>query len=768
MSVLIRSFKPFLAGCIAFAGISAVLLTVSTHAEAASVRGIEVKGNQRIEAETVRSYMQIVPGDEYSPGKIDTSLKTLFRTGLFSDVRIFRRGSVLVVEVEENPVINRVNFEGNRELDDETLAKEVELRPRVVFTRARAQADAQRIVTLYRRSGRFSARVEPKIIKLSQNRVDLVFEINDGPTTKIQRINFVGNREFSDSQLRRVISTSESAWWKFFTSSDTYDRDRLDFDSELLRRHYLKNGFADFRVLSANAELARDGGSFFITFTVEEGPQYEFGESTVATSVPSLDTGQLSGVLKSREGATYDATKVDKSIENLTIEAGKSGFAFAQVRPRAERDEENRRISVVYQVEEGPRVYIERIDIVGNVRTLDRVVRREIRLVEGDAYNRILVDRARRRITALDFFRKVNIKEQRGSSPDKVILVVEVEEKSTGSLAFGAGFSTAETILGDVTLTERNLLGRGQFVRLRTSLSLKRQQIDLKFTEPYFLGRDMSFGVDIYGTETDLQKESSFDTRQIGAGLRFGFPLSENSRLTTRYSFTNDRIKDVNTSKASLAIIQSKGNSNTSLIGYTVSYDTLDAPLAPTSGVRASFTQDLAGLGGNVFYLRTGVKGEYYHNIHEGVVGLLRGSAGYITGWNGKKTRILDRFYKGGGSFRGFKRSGIGPRDTGATNNDALGGEAFAIGTAEVSFPVGLPEEFGIRGAVFTDFGTLFDAPSSGAKNLRDDASLRASVGASVLWTSPLGPLRFDFAEAFLKESYDKTEFFRFSLGTRF
>ena len=768
MSVLIRSFKLFLAGCIAFAGVSAVLLTVPTDAEAASVRSIEVKGNQRIEAETVRSYMQIVPGDEYSPGKIDTSLKTLFRTGLFSDVRIFRRGSVLVVEVEENPVINRVNFEGNRELDDETLAKEVELRPRVVFTRARAQADAQRIVTLYRRSGRFSARVEPKIIKLSQNRVDLVFEINDGPTTKIQRINFVGNREFSDSQLRRVISTSESAWWKFFTSSDTYDRDRLDFDSELLRRHYLKNGFADFRVLSANAELARDGGSFFITFTVEEGPQYEFGESTVATSVPSLDIGQLSGVLKSREGATYDATKVDKSIENLTIEAGKSGFAFAQVRPRAERDEENRRISVAYQVEEGPRVYIERIDIVGNVRTLDRVVRREIRLVEGDAYNRVLVDRARRRITALDFFRKVNIKEQRGSSPDKVILVVEVEEKSTGSLAFGAGFSTAETILGDVTLTERNLLGRGQFVRLRTSLSLKRQQIDLKFTEPYFLGRNMSFGVDIYGTETDLQKESSFDTRQIGAGLRFGFPLSENSRLTTRYSFTNDRIKDVNTSKASLAIIQSKGNSNTSLIGYTVGYDTLDAPLAPTSGVRASFTQDLAGLGGNVFYLRTGVKGEYYHNIHEGVVGLLRGSAGYITGWNGKKTRILDRFYKGGGSFRGFKRSGIGPRDTAAANNDALGGEAFAIGTAEVSFPVGLPEEFGIRGAVFTDFGTLFDAPSSGAKNLRDNASLRASVGASVLWTSPLGPLRFDFAEAFLKESYDKTEFFRFSLGTRF
>ena len=753
---------------VAFAGVWAVNLTVATHAEAAPIRSVQVEGNQRIEAETVRSYMQISPGDEYSPAKVDASLKTLFRTGLFSDVRIFRRGNILVVSVEENPIINRVSFEGNRELDDEALAKEVELRSRVVFTRARAQADAQRIVALYRRSGRFSARVEPKIIKLSQNRVDLVFEITDGPTTKIERINFVGNREFSDSQLRRVISTSESAWWKFFTSSDTYDPDRLNYDSELLRRHYLKNGYADFRVLSANAELARDGESFFITFTVEEGPQYEFGESTVATSVPSLDVEQLTGVLRSEEGATYDATKVDKSIENLTIEAGKSGFAFAQVRPRAERDEENKRISVVYQVEEGPRVYIERIDIVGNVRTLDRVVRREIRLVEGDAYNRILVDRARRRITALDFFNKVDIKEQPGSSPDKVILIVEVEEKSTGSLAFGAGFSTAETILGDVTLTERNLLGRGQFVRLRTSLSFKRQQIDFKFTEPYFLGRNMSFGVDIFATETDLQDESSFDSRQIGAGLRFGFPLSENSRLTTRYSFTNDKIKDVDTANASLAIIQSQGTSNTSLIGYTVTYDTLDAPLAPTSGVRASFTQDFAGLGGDVFYVRTSAKGEYYHNIYEGVVGLVRGSAGYITGWNGKKTRILDRFYKGGESFRGFERSGIGPRDIGAPNEDALGGEIFAIGTAEVSFPVGLPEEFGIRGALFTDFGTLFDAPSGGAAVFRDDASLRASVGASVLWTSPLGPLRFDFAEAVLKESYDKTEFFRFSLGTRF
>jgi outer membrane protein insertion porin family len=769
MRISLMPFRLIAAVWVAVVGVSLWGLGGVSPAAAQTIRSIQVEGNHRIEAETVRSYMQIAPGDAYSAEKVDASLKGLFRTGLFSDVKISRRNDVLVVLVEENPIINRVSFEGNRELDDDALAKEVELRPRVVFTRARAQADAQRIVALYRRSGRFSATVEPKIIQLSQNRVDLVYEINDGPVTKIERINFIGNRVFSDSQLRGVIATSETRWWKFLTSSDSYDPDRLNFDRELLRRHYLKNGYADFRVLSSTAELARDGKGFFITFSVEEGPEYSFGPSTVATAVPSLDVDRLQDAIRSQEGRTYDATDVDKSVENLTIEAGKEGFAFAQVKPRADRDEETRTIAVVYEIEEGPRVYIERIDIVGNVRTLDKVIRREIRLAEGDAYNRVLVDRARRRITGLDFFAKVDIKELPGSAPDKVIMVVEVEEKSTGSLAFGAGFSTAETILGDITLTERNLLGRGQFVRVRTSMSFKRQQVDFSFTEPYFLDRNMSFGVDIFATETDLQDESSFDTRQVGAGLRFGFPISEDAKVTLRYSFTNDRISDIK-STASVAIKSAAGTSNTSLVGYAVNYDTLDSPVDPTSGVRATFAQDLAGLGGDVYFVRTSVKGEYYYSIFDGVVGLLGGSAGYTTGWNGKDVRILDRFFKGGESFRGFERSGIGPRDVSTSNDDAVGGQAFAIGTAEVTFPVGLPEEFGVRGAVFSDVGTLFDSPSApaGAIIKGDDAALRASVGVGILWKSPLGPVRFDLAEAILKESEDKTELFRFSIGTRF
>jgi len=746
------------------------LRVVSPAAAQSVISSIVVQGNQRIEADTVRSYLVISQGDPFDPVRIDDSLKALFRTSLFSDVQIFRQGGNLIVQVDENPIINRINFEGNREVTDDALLKEVQLRPRTVFTRARVQSDLQRLNAIYRRSGLFTARIVPKIIRLPQNRVDLVFEISEGEETQIERINFVGNREFSDSELRQVISTGESAWWKILGASDNYDPDRLSFDRELLRRHYLQNGYADFRVVSGTAELARDGERFFITFTVEEGPKYQFGEIRVDVGNTSLDADAVLQEITTLEGDTYDANEVDKSIEQITLQAGKLGFAFAQVRPNAERDEENLRINITYTINEGPRVYIERIEVVGNVRTLDVVIRREMRLVEGDAYNRILVDRARRRITSLDFFNTVEIKEQQGSSSDKVILVVQVDEKSTGQLNFGAGFSTTEAILGTVSLSERNLLGRGQFVRLSTSLSFKRQQLDFSFTEPYFLGRQIRAGVDAFATETDLQSESSFDSRQIGGGLRFGFPLSENSSLALRYNFTNRRISDVDGS-ASLAIQQSAGTTNISTVGASWIYDTLDSPLNPTSGFRIAIDEDIAGVGGDVFFWRSEGRATYFYTIFESVRFMLRASGGYIGSLNGDKVAIIDRFFKGGESFRGFERSGIGPRDlTPGSNGDSLGGQAFAIGTAEVSFPLGLPEEFGVRGAVFGDVGTLFSAPeaSSNPFVVGNNADPRASVGVSLLWTSPLGPLRFDLAYPLVKESFDQEEFFRFSAGTRF
>jgi outer membrane protein insertion porin family len=762
---------------------------LSATALAQTVSRVIVEGNQRVETETILSYTQISPGDPITEEAMDESVKALFQTGLFADVDVAARGSTVVVRVEENPLINRVNFEGNSEIKDDNLLKEVELRERMIFTRARVQSDVQRIVALYRRSGHFSARVEPKIIRLPQNRVDLVFEINEGGATQIERISFIGNEAFSDGQLRRAISTAESRWWKFFATTDNYDPDRLEFDKELLRRYYLKNGYADFRVVSATAELAPDGESFFISFMVEEGPEYKVGAVSVNTGNTTLDPNTLNGLIKTNSGSRYNANMVDRTVEELTLEAGKSGFAFAKVEPNIERNPESQILDIVYDIQEGPRVYIERIDIRGNVRTLDEVLRREIRLVEGDAYNRILVDRARRRLTALDFFEKVDIREEPGSRADQVVLVIEVQEKSTGSIAFSAGYSSTETIIGSISVQERNFLGRGQNVGLSTNLSLKRQAVNFSFTEPYFLGRRVSAGIDGVFQRTDLEKESSYSTQQYGGGFRLGFRLDENSTVGTKYSFLHRIVEVSDDADVSWAILDSEGTTNKSMFGLNYTYDQLDNPLKPTSGYRLQSMNEFAGIGGDVRYASAEVAGYYFYPLMEGFVVKVKGTGGHMEGWGGEEVPILDRFFKGGESFRGFARSGIGPRmerqvsgtPTGST--DAIGGQTYAIGTVEVSFPVGLPEEFGVSGSVFSDFGTLFNAPEEdrlpgGGKfcdgsstptcDVFDTAEFRASVGAGLTWDSPFGPLRFDVAYPFLKADYDKVEYFRFGIATKF
>ncbi|MGE0211837.1 MAG: outer membrane protein assembly factor BamA [Parvibaculaceae bacterium] len=766
--------------------------SLPTPAFAQAVTNIIIEGNQRVEPDTVTAYLQVQPGEVATPDRIDESIKALFQTGLFSDVQIFRRGSSLVVRVEENPIINRVNFEGNDELNDKALTKEVELKERMIFTRARVQSDVQRLVALYRRSGLFAARIEPKIIRLPQNRVDLVFEIDEGAKTRIETINFVGNEAFSDSTLRSAINTSTSAWWKFFSSTDNYDPDRLAYDRELLRRYYLKSGFADFRVISATAELAPDGESFYITFTVEEGPQYDLADITVNAGETTLDPNVLQDALTVHKGQRYDATKLDKSVENLTIEAGKSGYAFARIEPQIDRNIEGRTLNVTFNIQEGPRVYIERIDIVGNTRTLDYVIRRELRLVEGDAYNRVLVDRARRRLTALDFFEKIDIQETQGSASDKVLITIAVVEKSTGTINFAAGYSTVEQVIGSVSITERNLMGRGQYVRLSTALSFKRQSIDFSFTEPYFLDRNVAAGFDAYATRTDQTSESSFRTQQFGGALRTGFYLSDTMRLNTKYGFTH-RIIDIrnNINKISPAIRQAEGSDNISLASVGFVYDDLDNPLKPTSGFRVEANETIAGLGGDVYYFKSELDAYYFMPLlFEGVVLKVKGSAGHVQGWMGEDVPIIDRFYKGADSFRGFARAGVGARMSNGMNfaggdpekyrEDAIGGQTFAIGTLEVTFPLGLPAEFGVEGAVFTDFGTVFNVPENdipantglclGSQTCKvfDSVSPRVSVGAGVIWQSPFGPLRVDVAYPLVKEDFDETELVRFSVGTRF
>ena len=746
--------------------LAAVILGLWMGAAAAQERTIEsvlVEGNERIEADTVRSYMAVGPGDEFDADAVNESLKSLFASGLFADVAIRRERNALIVSVVENPIINRVIFEGNDAIEDDNLEAEIQLQPRVVYTRPRVQSDLQRLTDIYRRSGRFAATIEPKVIQLPQNRVDLVFEVNEGPVTGIRRINFIGNAHFSDSALRDVIQTRESAWYRFATTADNYDPDRLTFDRELLRRFYLANGYVDFRVVSAVAELTPDRSDFIVTFSLEEGDRYRVAAIDIESQLRDLAPEELLPVIEIEVGDWYDAEQVEETLVALTEVVGSRGYAFVDVQPRIERDREATTVDVTFEIDEGPRVYVERIDIVGNVRTLDEVIRREFRLVEGDAFSSALIRRSRQRIMNVGFFDKVDISTSEGSAPDRSVLTVEVSEVPTGELSFGAGVSSAEGLLGDISIRERNLLGRGQDLRLGLTASASRQEIDLSFTEPYFMERDVAAGFDVFNRTIDLQDESSFDRETIGLTLRVGYPLSERLRHSVSYTFKNDDVSDVSPT-ASRFIREQEGETTTSAVSHTLTYDLRDSIIDPTEGYVVRFGQEFAGLGGDNRYIKHTLRYGHYFSIADGWIlsGLLR--SGYIVGLD-DDVGIVDRFFLGGSSLRGFEPSGVGPRD--AETGDALGGNLFYSLTGELSFPLGVGEELDLRGATFTDIGSLTEIDASGSE-LLDEASPRLSVGVGLRFRSPIGPIRLDFSRALIKEDFDVTENFRFSFGTRF
>jgi outer membrane protein insertion porin family len=767
--------------------ISAPRIGASTAALAQGVvRSIEVEGNRRVEADTVRSYLQFSVGDAVDPAKVDGSLKALFATGLFADVSI-DPGSTTIVRVVENPVVNQVAFEGNSEVDTDTLRAEVQLKPRSVFTRARAQGDVQRILDVYTRQGRFAASVDPKIIELENGRVNVVFEIVEGGATKVKGINFVGNQHFSDQQLRDIISTTQQGWFDFLKGTSIYDPDRMNLDRELLRQFYLKNGYADARVTAAQADLDRDGSGFVITFAIEEGEQYAFGPVSVENGLAELDPAALNGEVTTYQGEIYNAQDVDKSVEKLTLATAEQGFPFARVRPRATPDPASRTISVVYAIDEGPRVYIERINVVGNTRTKDHVIRREFRLAEGDAYNPLLVDRAKKRLQGLGIFKAAEVKRRPGSAPDRVVLDVEVEEQSTGELSFGAGFSTNEGIIGDVSITERNFMGNGQFLRLKLAGSVERMQVDLSFTEPRFLDRNLSAGFDLFHKELDQTQDAGFSSRSSGGTVRLGFPLGENLWMQTGYTLKRDEIYDVS-DNSSLAVMQACGDTDlsndiaecsddaywTSAIGTSLTYDKRNHPRNPTSGYFFQLSTDFAGLGGDVNYVRVQGEGRAYYPITDKITFVGRAVAGSIQGWGGDEVRLLDLYFRGGETVRGFDRAGYGPRDL--VTGDALGGQNYWATTAEVRFPIPfIPEDLGISGAAFADAGSLWGVPADiealndpGSFELADDSSVRAAVGVSLLWNSPVGPLRVDYAEPIAKESYDREQKLRFGASTKF
>ena len=667
-------------------------------AERASAQAIEVQGNRRVEAETIRSYFRTAPGERLDAAKIDEAYKSLYGTGLFQDVRISQSGGRLVVTVVENSVLNRVAFEGNKKVKDDQLNGEVQSKPRGTLSRATVQADVQRIVEIYRRNGRFDVSVDPKIIELPNNRVDLVFEIKEGEKTGVKKIIFVGNKSYIDQRLKDEIKTSETfPIFGFLQSFDIYDSDRLEADRDLIRRFYVKHGYADVRVVAATGVYDPEKKGFIVTFTIEEGARYKFGKVEVISNVPQVDAAALYGRLRVSAGSVYNAEAVEKSVENLSIEVARRGYPFAIVRPRGDRIAETGSINVSFVVEEGPRVYVERINVRGNTRTRDYVIRREFDLAEGDAYNRALVDRAERRLKNLNYFKSVKITNEPGSAPDRIVLNVDVEEQPTGEFSISGGFSTADGFMAELSVGERNLLGQGQYARASVQYGQRVRGFEVSYAEPFFMGQRLSVGGDIYAKQTLASSYVSYDNSTYGTGVRAGFALSEEMGIQLRYSIYRQEITlpdQLNNCRAgtnpapgcyvdgeaSLAVRKelAAGPVLASLIGYSATYSTLDNNRNPTSGLIVELKQDLAGVGGDVNFIRSTADVRSYYEVFSDVVAVARVQAGHVTSWGSKDLRMLDHFQMGPNLVRGFAPAGIGPRDlTPGTNEDALGGTMY-------------------------------------------------------------------------------------------
>ncbi len=730
-----------------------------------TVREIRIDGAQRIEPSTILSYLDIDAGDAVTSTSLNQALKNLYATGLFADVSLRQDRGILMITVMENPIINQVAFEGNDEVNDNELLSEISLRPRQVFTQTQIQNDLTRVYDIYRRLGHFSANIEPKIIKLDQNRVNLVFEIDEGAVTKIKGIRFVGNEAYSDDSLREELATKEDRWYRLFGNTDRYDPDRIEFDKDLLRRFYLRQGYADFQVVSANAELAKSEKDFFLTFNLDEGDRYKISTITINSELRGFDGAVLRDNVTFLPGQWYNADEIQNSIDSMTDSLGDRQYAFVDIRPNIKRNADDDTLDIAFNINESPRVFVERINVNGNLRTIDKVIRREISLSEGDPYSRTKLARSEQRIRDLGYFETVEVNTSQGSAPDRVVIDVTIREQSTGELSIGAGFSTNDGPLADLRIRERNFLGKGQDVLLATTIAGDRTQFDASFTEPYFLDRNLAAGVDAFRITRDLQDESSYDQEQTGGALRIGYPLSEKWRQTFKYRIEQNEITDVN-SDASRFIRDQEGERITSAIGQRLTFDDRDSRLFPTEGLFSWFDTEVAGLGGDAKYVSGKIGSNYYIPVYKKkVIFDLLGEVGAIGGYGDEDVQINERFYLGGTTLRGFEQAGVGPRDTGT--DDSLGGNFFYRGSAEFKFPIGLPEELGVAGHAFSDFGSLWNIDEAGA-DIADENSLRASAGVGVSWRSPLGPVRVDFAQPVLDEDFDKDEVFRFSFGTRF
>jgi outer membrane protein insertion porin family len=832
------------------AGTMAAML-VASPAAAQTAASIEVEGNRRVEVDTIRSYFKPGPGGRLDQAQIDDGLKALIETGLFQDVKITQPGGHLLVTVIENPVIGKVAFEGNKKVKDDQLAAEVQSKPRGTLSRPMVQSDAQRIAEIYRHSGRYDVTVTPEIIEQPNNRVDLVFTITEGAKTGVRQVEFIGNVAYSSYRLKDIIKTHESNLLSFLGGGDVYDPDRVEADRDLIRRFYLKHGFADVQVVAALTEYDPEKKGFLVTFKIEEGQQYRVAAVNFQSSIATLDGNSLSSFSRVGTGAVYNAEALEKSVEEMQIEASRRGYAFAIVRPRGDRNFENHTVTITFAIDEGPRTYIERINVRGNTRTRDYVIRREFDISEGDAYNRALVDRAERRLKNLDFFKSVKITTEPGSSSDRVILIVDLEEKSTGDFSVSGGYSTTDGALAEVSVSERNFLGRGLFAKAAVTYGQYARGLSLSYVDPYLLDYRVALGLDAFYRQQLSNSYISYGTKTIGFSPRLGFALREDLTLQLRYSIyqqtislpyylancnntANNSLLAFNPSPAWVAANGSAaatangatdtsgtglwcysdgeaslpvrkelagGAALTSSVGYSLNYNTLDNNKNPTDGLLVDFRQDFAGVGGDVSYLKSTVDAKYFTPLVADIVGLIHVQGGMLNKVGNTELRMLDQFQMGPNLVRGFAPNGIGPRDLNPYGTmDALGGTKYWGASYELQMPFWfLPKEVGLKGAVYADAGGLFDyqgpttwaatgelttpsnsncikptqypSPSPGTcTGLVYDSSnvVRTSVGVGLIWASPFGPLRFDYAIPLTKGAYDRVQQFKFGGGTTF
>jgi outer membrane protein insertion porin family len=817
------------------ATVTATLMPSPAAAQTAS--SIVVEGNRRVEVETIRSYFKPGPGGRLDQGRIDDGLKALIETGLFQDVKINQAGGRIVVTVVENPVIGRIAFEGNKKVKDEQLSAEIQSKPRGTLSRPMVQSDAQRIAEIYRRSGRYDVRVNPEIIEQPNNRIDLIFTITEGSKTGVKQIEFIGNNAFSSYRLKDIIKTHEANILSFLGGGDTYDPDRVEADRDLIRRYYLKRGYADVQVVAALTEYDPQKGGFLVTFKIEEGQQYRVASVNFQSTIPTLDGNSLRSFSRVSVGSLYNAEALEKSVEEMQIEASRRGYAFASVRPRGDRNFEQHTVSLVFAIDEGARTYIERINIRGNTRTRDYVIRREFDVSEGDAYNRALVDRSERRLKNLDFFKSVKISTEPGSSSDRVILVVDLEEKSTGDFSVSGGYSTSDGALAEVSISERNFLGRGLFAKASVQYGQYARGASLSFVEPYLFDYRVAGGLDVFYRQQLANSYVSYNTTTAGFSPRLGFGLREDLSLQLRYSLYETKVSlpaaldncnnilgpnfyptpayinqvlggvdptgnfaisgipgCLGDGESALPVRKelASGQTLTSLVGYTLNFNTLDNNKNPTDGLLIDFRQDFAGVGGDVTYLKTAIDAKYYTPLVADIVGLAHIQAGALTKVGNNDIRMLDHFQMGPNLVRGFAPSGIGPRDltffpyTGS--GDALGGTKYWGASYELQMPFWfLPKEVGLKGAVYADAGSLWDYqgptsnPLTGEINglvngnackcamVYDNQNIvRTSVGIGLIWASPFGPLRFDYAVPITKGQFDRVQQFKFGGGTAF